>query len=989
MVLQSVEKSIEALPAEVKAGAYYEVLQLLEASAEQDRLSSIAAAMYAAKASADKAVKEVTVQRKADIETRTRADAKAAQDAAKDVQRKAEAAADAVGVAIQAVPMAAAKLKHVNSTCKGVNACIDLNAYANGTLVRSKWDVKALAETSDKIHKEAAEGPVAKTLARALKAKEAAQSDVDEAAVALANVKVLVARANDAVELSKAAYTHADNLVANVVDKLEVAIAKLPVAHAASTYEDLLTRQQGVAMKKRTWAKEVANDIAVFAASAAMKKAIAKGTARDVVQMQKETGIAQNALLSAEQTLADAVQAETEAAGMVVRTAAIYKSFKVSCAVVPPGSCIDDFWNHALRSYERIDKVKASAKAAAKAVETKKAATDDREKKTEDAMKANDVYVAAVKKQGAAQAEADQAAEDAAAADSLAAAAQGKHDFTADAAAAAAVMVDSLLSKLENKLSALSHRTAAKEFAKVVNTLAAAAKEDKLTLEEDKKKVADAESDEVLKKELLANATRIASQKQTDAEAARAHAREEHYKLVDAKDALVKAAGVLHDEQSNLQEYKELCTGGDRSVACLQKIELSSKAVLTLKAAKQSAKNAKDDQAVAFQLARTQKRAAFKAKRAAQNKQNSASESVATAEAMSASMKVNKGFAAAWESKARDRLDKATEAAKAKAASPQGADEVDQDISSAGSLDALEAKLVEAKTAIRTQQIAAAAAISAVASAKVKMSNAQWGHKIVAATAKEDADTQSRAKTTAAEINQKKEQDQDLLAAAVQKTEDATKTATEATNSQLAAHSALNATQTAIATEALIKRAEFVSAHSEAKVAAKKAKDTLEALENSCAKTTSDSCETQVEEASDALDKADAALKEKADALTEVKATEIELARENELLVVKKASLLAQENLMVKSEVLAIQAKQQVPTTAAAAERAAKELTALKSSAEETAKDRDAHESIAEAAIQQANAASDYLESSEVEAGAKIGAWDKAAGIKPSSAGDA
>ena len=82
-------------------------------------------------------------------------------------------------------------------------------------------------------------------------------------------------------------------------------------------------------------------------------------------------------------------------------------------------------------------------------------------------------------------------------------------------------------------------------------------------------------------------------------------------------------------------------------------------------------------------------------------------------------MKVNKGFAAAWESKARDRLDKATEAAKAKAASPQGADEVDQDISSAGSLDALEAKLVEAKTAIRTQQIAAAAAISAVASAKV------------------------------------------------------------------------------------------------------------------------------------------------------------------------------------------------------------------------------------------------------------------------------
>ena len=53
-----------------------------------------------------------------------------------------------------------------------------------------------------------------------------------------------------------------------------------------------------------------------------------------------------------------------------------------------------------------IDKVKASAKAAAKAVETKKAATDDREKKTEDAMKANDVYVAAVKKQGAAQAEA-------------------------------------------------------------------------------------------------------------------------------------------------------------------------------------------------------------------------------------------------------------------------------------------------------------------------------------------------------------------------------------------------------------------------------------------------------------------------------------------------------------------------------------------------------------------------------------------------------
>jgi len=374
----------------------------------------------------------------------------------------------------------------------------------------------------------------------------------------------------------------------------------------------------------------------VFAASAAMKKAIAKGTARDVVQMQKETGIAQNALLSAEQTLADAVQAETEAAGMVVRTAAIYKSFKVSCAVVPPGSCIDDFWNHALRSYERIDKVKASAKAAAKAVETKKAATDDREKKTEDAMKANDVYVAAVKKQGAAQAEADQAAEDAAAADSLAAAAQGKHDFTADAAAAAAVMVDSLLSKLENKLSALSHRTAAKEFAKVVNTLAAAAKEDKLTLEEDKKKVADAESDEVLKKELLANATRIASQKQTDAEAARAHAREEHYKLVDAKDALVKAAGVLHDEQSNLQEYKELCTGGDRSVACLQKIELSSKAVLTLKAAKQSAKNAKDDQAVAFQLARTQKRAAFKAKRAAQNKQNSASESVATAEAMSA-----------------------------------------------------------------------------------------------------------------------------------------------------------------------------------------------------------------------------------------------------------------------------------------------------------------------------------------------------------------
>ena len=55
-------------------------------------------------------------------------------------------------------------------------------------------------------------------------------------------------------------------------------------------------------------------------------------------------------------------------------------------------------------------------------------------------------------------------------------------------------MVDSLLSKLENKLSALSHRTAAKEFAKVVNTLAAAAKEDKLTLEEDKKKVADAES---------------------------------------------------------------------------------------------------------------------------------------------------------------------------------------------------------------------------------------------------------------------------------------------------------------------------------------------------------------------------------------------------------------------------------------------------------------------------------------------------------------
>jgi len=500
MVLQSVEKSIEALPAEVKAGAYYEVLQLLEASAEQDRLSSIAAAMYAAKASADKAVKEVTVQRKADIETRTRADAKAAQDAAKDVQRKAEAAADAVGVAIQAVPMAAAKLKHVNSTCKGVNACIDLNAYANGTLVRSKWDVKALAETSDKIHKEAAEGPVAKTLARALKAKEAAQSDVDEAAVALANVKVLVARANDAVELSKAAYTHADNLVANVVDKLEVAIAKLPVAHAASTYEDLLTRQQGVAMKKRTWAKEVANDIAVFAASAAMKKAIAKGTARDVVQMQKETGIAQNALLSAEQTLADAVQAETEAAGMVVRTAAIYKSFKVSCAVVPPGSCIDDFWNHALRSYERIDKVKASAKAAAKAVETKKAATDDREKKTEDAMKANDVYVAAVKKQGAAQAEADQAAEDAAAADSLAAAAQGKHDFTADAAAAAAVMVDSLLSKLENKLSALSHRTAAKEFAKVVNTLAAAAKEDKLTLEEDKKKVADAESDEVLKK---------------------------------------------------------------------------------------------------------------------------------------------------------------------------------------------------------------------------------------------------------------------------------------------------------------------------------------------------------------------------------------------------------------------------------------------------------------------------------------------------------
>ena len=26
--------------------------------------------------------------------------------------------------------------------------------------------------------------------------------------------------------------------------------------------------------------------------------------------------------------------------------------------MVPPGSCIDDFWNHALRSYERIDKVR-------------------------------------------------------------------------------------------------------------------------------------------------------------------------------------------------------------------------------------------------------------------------------------------------------------------------------------------------------------------------------------------------------------------------------------------------------------------------------------------------------------------------------------------------------------------------------------------------------------------------------------------------------